>query len=372
MYKIGIIRGLMPRLTQAEFAGSFEKIIPLFITGEAGKEIIAYCRENNLLHRNLQLKSVYYFDPVTFLFRKPTHQSWVELASLENSCKDLAYLETYELYHFFSGQAADISKKLHIPLICEVWTSFSKHPAYFIPPYNLTVKKVINTASVFIARSKRAARALEELGIPAQKIKQIYHGVNIQRFKPLTNKRPDREIRIVYVGSMERFKGVDLLIDIWPVIVKKYPQSQLWLAGDGSLLPSLSKLPQVKVFGAVAHQKLPEIYNNADIFISPSQDRHIGPFLWWEEFFSYTLMEAQASGLPIIATKSGGIPEEIRNENWLIPQNDRNALLSAIIDAVENTKKRVLIGQNNRKRAEKYFDLFKQTKILEEVILSLH
>ncbi|MFV1917771.1 MAG: glycosyltransferase, partial [Patescibacteria group bacterium] len=126
-----------------------------------------------------------------------------------------------------------------------------------------------------------------------------------------------------------------------------------------------------KVFGYVKHTEIPKIYRKADIFVSPSRERYIGPFLWNEEFFGYTLMEAQASGLPIAATRCGGIPEEVGEDNLLVDQNDPKNLILALKTLIKDDKLRRELGRKNRKRAEKLFDLKKQVKKTETEILKL-
>lgn len=371
--KIGIIRGLMPRLTQAEFALSFKKFTTTFVTGEASDEIKDFCKEKKLKTYDLRLKKIYGIDPFGLLAGGFRHQSWIapDKEKLLEVSRGLEILETYELYHFFSGQVADVARDLKIPLVVEVWTSFA-HPAYFLPPYSMTVKKVVKQASLYVARSKKARRALLKLGIPKEKIKLIYHGVNITRFQSkFKSKKDDEKLVILYVGEMEGYKGVDDLLKVWPEIYKDYPTANLWLVGKGSLLERARGVSGVKVFGYIAYEKLPEIYRQADIFVSPSKNRFIGPFLWWEEFFSYTLMEAQAAGLPIIATRCGGIPEEIGDENLIVEQGDREGLKNALIKLIEDESLRKSIGLRNRKRAEKLFDLHKQTAVLERKIVEM-
>ena len=371
--KIGIIRGLGPRLTQAEFACSFKRFEPTFIAGEANGEIKNFCNDSKLKTYDLKLKEIYGIDPVKLVLGKTTHQSWVAPSKYDllNACKGLDVLETYELYHFFSGQAVDVAKKLNIPLVVEVWTSFL-HPAYFVPPYSINSRKVINSASLFIARSALARQALIKLGVSESKIKVIYHGVNITRFQfKRKSKKSSKRIIVLYVGEMEEYKGVLDILKVWPQIYQKFPKAQLWLVGKGKLTESVGKAPGVKVFGYVSHSKLPEIYSQADIFVSPSKNRYLGPFLWWEEFFSYTLMEAQASGLPIVATNSGGIPEEVGGKNLIVSQGNLEELKNAFCKLIEFHDLRVKLGKNNRKRAERIFNLDKQTAKLEKEIIKL-
>ncbi len=358
----------MPRVSQAEFAYSFHKFAPVCITGAADDEVIGYCKKVKLANRNLQLQNMFPIDPVSILARKLVHQSWVGIKNLQYICKDLHYLESYELYHFYSGQVADAASYYNIPFICEVWTSFL-HPAYFLPPYSLTVKKVVKRADLFVARSNRAKEALVRFGIPEKKITVIYHGIDTSIFKPKMKQKKGNVV--LFVGQLEPYKGVEMLLNIWLDVHKACPGSTLVLVGDGSLKDRAKVTPGVKVQGYVTRDNLPGFYREADIFVSPSQDRYIGPFLWWEEFFSYTLMEAQASGLPIIATKSGGVPEETGENNWLIPQKNEYALREALIEALSNKKKREEIGAENRTRAEKFYNLEKQTAILEKEIEKL-
>ena len=104
MKKIGIVRGLMPRLTQAEFAKSFTKFEPTFISGGIGErgEIVDFCKKVSLSHVDLPLKKPYLIDPIGFFTGELRHQSWVVPRNKEmiEACEGLDVLETYELYHF--------------------------------------------------------------------------------------------------------------------------------------------------------------------------------------------------------------------------------------------------------------------------------
>jgi colanic acid/amylovoran biosynthesis glycosyltransferase len=369
--KIGVVRGLLPRLTQAEFASSFRRLKPVFITGEASLEVIDYCRQAKLEQRDLAIKPLGGLDPIELIQGRRTHRSWVGLKNLEEACQDIDVLETHELYNLYSGQAARAARKRKIPLICNVWTSFSKHPAYFLPPYSWSAGLVRKQAAFFIAKSQRAGQGLKELGIPQQKIKIIYPGVNLKRFFPAREKKKKNKLRVLFVGRLKPAKGVEILLQIWPRIWGKKPGTELWLVGQGPLFSQAKKTRGVKVFGRLSHLEIPKLYRRADIFVSPSLDRYWGPILLGEEFFSYSLMEALASGLPIIASRCGGIPEEIGKKNWLISQNDSQALLGAILAALEDKERREKLARTNRQRAKRLFDLKKQTVRLEKEIFKI-
>jgi len=369
--KIGVIRGVIPRVTQAEYASHFSRLKPVFISSKGRRELIEFVKKKKLEWRELELENVYGFDPVKWVLGKQTHQSWIRMKRLEEACKDVDVLEVHELYFFDSGQAVEVAKKLGIPLVTDVWTSLAEHLAHKLPPYSWVVRKVMKATSLFVARSKRAKKALLKLGADEKKITTIYYGVNLERFYPRKTEREDKELRVLFVGRLDKVKGVDMLLEIWSEVMKKEPRAKLWVVGQGGFLERVKKTKGVKAFGQVEHLRLPEIYRQVDVFVSPTRDIYLGPFKWAEEYFSHTLMEAQACGLPIVATRCGGIPEEVGNNNWLVEQEDRKELVKAMVDCLEDEKQRRKVGKENRDRAEKQYDLKKQVKKLEEEIMKL-
>jgi glycosyltransferase involved in cell wall biosynthesis len=366
--RIGVVRAF-PRVTQAEYANSFSELKPVFISPKGSSELTKFIKKKNLEWRELPLEKVYGFDPVHWVLGKQSHQSWVRLQGLRAACQDLDVLETHELYFFDSGQVANIAKKRRVPLVVEVWTTLAKHLAYKLPPYSWTVEQVLKQADLFVARSTLAEKALLKLGVEKQKIKTIYYGVNLNRFYPSENLVPIP--RVLFVGRLNKFKGVDLILDTWREISQAIPKAELWLVGEGELSKRAEKVKGVRVLGKVDHEKLPGIYRQAQVFVSLTRDRYFGPFKMAEEYFSHTLMEAQACGLPIVATRCGGIPEEIGDNNWLIEQNDKQALVSALLEVLTNEQKRKRVGQENRERAESLYDLKKQVAKLETEILKI-
>lgn len=133
----------------------------------------------------------------------------------------------------------------------------------------------------------------------------------------------------------------------------------------------LSRTLPIDLKGFVPYHTLPEVYNQADIFCAPSKETKLFGIRVWEEYFSYALMEAQASGLPIVATRTGGIPEEVDDRNPLIQPGDRRALYKSLKGLILNKKKRDQLGKINRKRAEFFFDARIQAEKTEEAICEI-
>lgn len=370
---MAVIRGI--RSSEAIFYDDFKRVKIKFIYFSS-KPTHFPVKVKNLELINLRLKPKYFLEPVA-LFNRGffTNRSWVEIESLEEQLKDVDVINITDTFYSWSAQAADIAKRLNKKLVTIVWETIFRHPAIYIPPYSLSVREVLNNTDLFILRSRTSLRFMETFGIPRKKIRVIYKGVDTNRFRPAKTSLKSRSlVRILYVGQLTKSKGIDDLLQAFMLLTKKIPKVELVLAGEGTLTGKIDKLSKkypIKNLGFVDYMNLPYIYRQADIFCSPSKDLKYFNIKVWEELFSYTLMEAQASGLPIVASKCGGIPEEIGRANFLVDQGDVEGLYRALVRLVEDKDLRIRTGLLNRKRALKYFSLGKQAKKTEEAILSI-
>ncbi|HKO86981.1 MAG TPA: TIGR03088 family PEP-CTERM/XrtA system glycosyltransferase [Burkholderiales bacterium] len=159
---------------------------------------------------------------------------------------------------------------------------------------------------------------IRRVGVSPWRITQIYNGVDTERFKPVTEK-PTGVLPLPFVaqdalvigtvGRMQAVKDQATLIRAFALLLASRPQAQLYLAlvGDGPLRPQLSALAtELKIAHRVhltgALDAVPEALNNLDIFVLPSLGEGI----------SNTILEALASGLPVVATAVGGNVELVQ------------------------------------------------------------
>ena len=105
--------------------------------------------------------------------------------------------------------------------------------------------------------------------------------------------------------------GVDTLIKAFAEVCKKFPDAKLHVVGDGLLRRKLEELSgdlgianNVKFFGALAYEKIPQYLAKADVFVRPSRSEGLGT----------AFLEAMAMGLPVVGTRVGGIPDFLEHE----------------------------------------------------------
>lgn len=206
-----------------------------------------------------------------------------------------------------------------------------------------------------------------EIGIDRQRITQIYNGVDTEKFYPAENKRldllppdfqkPDRVI-IGTVGRIQAVKDQATLLRGFAALLAKYPdlrdRTRLIVVGDGPLLADLHQLAsslQITdlTWFAGAQENIPDWLQLIDLFVLPSLNEGI----------SNTILEAMATGIPVIATDVGGNPElvEARQNGEFFTCGDESALLASLRRYVQDRDLRLAHGAASREIALRRFGM---------------
>jgi glycosyltransferase involved in cell wall biosynthesis len=196
---------------------------------------------------------------------------------------------------------------------------------------------VLQKVARFIAPSGALAWSLRESGFPADRIVNIPHGLPEGDFvvRPREAIPERRFVHLLCVGRLVPGKGVQYLLEALDQIRQAYPNLNLILtvAGDGWYQPELERLcaslgltAVVRFVGAQSRSRLPELYAEADLVVLPSLS----------EIFPYVALEAAATGVPVVATNVGGIPEILGDGAFLVPPMDPEALAEGILTALSD------------------------------------
>lgn len=289
----------------------------------------------------------------------------------------------YDLTHsFFSVPCGFISMLLKwgfgVPYIISL--RGSDVPGYserFVGIYRWitpTILKIWKGASFVVANSQ----GLKELALKSNTQKEIgviYNGVDVEEFFLDPAKRNAEHFTVICVSRVTPRKGIRFLIQAFKLLSGRYSQLRLIIVGDGNEKKSLEDLVQgldikdrVEFAGAIAHEKVSPFYQRANVFALPSLN----------EGMSNVMLEALASGLPVVATDTGGTKELVTDgvNGLIVKMKDADDLAEKIERLILNPEMESSMSLASRELAEKlswanvakeYAELYRKTSNLRKL-----
>jgi glycosyltransferase involved in cell wall biosynthesis len=249
------------------------------------------------------------------------------------------------------------SKTMNIPLIA----SYHTHLPEYLQHYGLgmlegllweLLKAGHNQAQINLCTSTAMTQTLTEHGI--ERVQLWQRGVDTETFRPelasramrdrLTQGHPDAPL-LLYVGRLSAEKEIERIKPVLAAI----PQARLALVGDG---PNRAALEQhfagtpTHFVGYLGGEELGAAFASADAFVFPSRTETLG----------LVLLEAMAAGCPVVAARSGGIPDIVENgvNGYLFDPLDEQGAIVATQHLLANPAERELLRQNARQEAERW------------------
>lgn len=181
-------------------------------------------------------------------------------------------------------------------------------------------------------------------GIDREKIEVISNGVNPQRFKPISSHHTgNKQKKMLTVARLDLHKGHDRVLEALAILKDRGFTPQYIIVGKGEeeirlrkMVKNLGLESQVTFAGYVSESQLPEIYADSDIFVMAS--REIPGRLDLIEGFGISFLEASASGVPVVAGRSGGVSDAVRHEKTglLVNPDDPMDIAKALQRLLEN------------------------------------
>ncbi len=227
---------------------------------------------------------------------------------------------------------------------------------------------VFTSADRVIAVSKFIARAVADAGCPASKIVVHYIGVDTEFFSPGDRARAAN--RVLFVARLVPKKGLIHLIHAMERVQRLVPDVELLVAGDGPLRAELEKEAATRrvrctFLGVQTPAQVRELMRGATVLCGPGVIASSGD----AEGLGIIFLEAQAVGLPVVASTSGGIGEGIVDgETGLLhAPGDDGALTEHLTALLTDPARRAHLGAAGRAHVLRHFDLRRQTAALERV-----
>ncbi len=224
-----------------------------------------------------------------------------------------------------------------------------------------------------VAVSEDAARvAASRDGLAGDRLRVIPNGIDLERFSPRGRRSemrrllgvPESAPLLVSVSHLTRVKGIDLLVEAARLIRERNAEARAVVAGRGAEQTRIEQAIRssglegtFRLLGS--YEDVPGLLEAADLFVLPSRS----------EGQPNAVMEAMAMGLPVVATKVGGVPEVARDreEALLVPPEDAEALASACQALLAEPARARCLGDAGRERAAKQFSLARMIRRYEEL-----
>jgi colanic acid/amylovoran biosynthesis glycosyltransferase len=237
----------------------------------------------------------------------------------------LPFIERWQKPCVVSFHGADVAKKKDIR------------------DYGPKLRDLFETVALILARSKSLADRLLTLGCPADRLRINRTGVPLHEFPFIRRETPtDNRWRFMQACRLIPKKGVATSLCAFAIFQKEFPNAELIIAGKGPLQSHLEELAEelgivskVQFRGFLSQQELLELYATSHFFLHPSET----PPDENQEGIPNSILEAMSTGLAVLATKHGGIPEAVEHgrTGLLVEERDFVALAAAMREIVRSS-----------------------------------
>lgn len=281
-----------------------------------------------------------------------------------------------QLLHIYFGHIA-----VHLLPLMRHWTKptvVSFHGADVLvdldrPRYRSATGEMLAAARLVLVRSESLARAVGALGCPAEKIRLQRTGIPLVEISFRARSWPnDGSWRFLQAGRLIEKKGLKTSLRAFAAFQKMNPTASFAIAGEGPLLDELQALARelgveerVRFTGFLSQAELREEFYRAHIFLHPSELGADGN----QEGVPNAMLEAMASGLPVFATRHGGIPEAIKDgaSGVLVPERDHVALAKALLDWTARPADLDQLAEAGAQAVAAKFEQEAQVRVLEDL-----
>jgi colanic acid/amylovoran biosynthesis glycosyltransferase len=263
-----------------------------------------------------------------------------------------------------------LKRKLDLPMV----TSFYGLDVYkFIkdPFFMMRLRKLFRDGDLFLTFSEKMRQHVISLGCPSKKVRTHHGGADFSKF-PYKQREASGKINILLVGRFVEKKGIAYAIKSMPLILAEAPNTVLSVIGDGplrqefeGLIKDLKLENNINLLGAKAHKEYIDELYSSHIMISPSVSTKSGDD---EGGINTTVIEAMASGMPVIATEHSGSELVFdAKTGYTVPEKNPEELAKTVVFLIKNRSSWSSITKEARSLIEDQFDIVEQTRKLEMI-----
>ncbi|WP_223594057.1 glycosyltransferase [Neobacillus bataviensis] len=273
--------------------------------------------------------------------------------------------------------ALQAKETLGIPML----TFFHGYDARKYPFLNNKVQeyqRLFTIGELFLTPSNAIKEELLSMGCPENKVRVSHLGIDINQFhyQPRTLDDKEKTIRIVSVGRLVEKKGHHLLLEALSIVKKKMSHFHLTIVGEGreyqNLVDQINRLKlhdHIHLAGKLHHSEVKSVLDKAHIFCLASVSGKDGDM----EGLPVSILESQASGLPIVSTRHSGIPEGVveGKSAILAEENNPTDLANKLLEMMSQPEKWIEFGSAGREWVVQHFNAEKQAEELRDIYFEL-
>ncbi len=223
------------------------------------------------------------------------------------------------------------------------------------------VKRVLSKADLLIIGLH--PEVLSYLGVtpPTDKVLFVTNGIDLNITQPKENVAPSKVFTLIYVGSVQRARGVDVILRAAALLAREVKEFKLWLVGpvveeERALFEDLCRdnglVPHVNITGSLPHSEVLRLIDKSDVCLctlSPTIPNY-------HYAYPIKLFEYMAMGKPVVCTRLRGTAQIIKDGETgiLVPPDDPEALAQAVLRLYKDENLRHELGEKARQEAQKY------------------
>jgi glycosyltransferase involved in cell wall biosynthesis len=269
-----------------------------------------------------------------------------------------------EVFSLCAFEVAIWAKMHQKPLIIFGWENMARQLPLL---RRQTCQFVLDTANAIIPGNEDGAKIMRAWGYSGLLEVMPQMGVDTELFAPSSDKYPDRELNIGFLGRLVPAKGIDLLFAAVAELRTQGMSCCITICGSGSGEAELRQQAErlglqdiIEWRGGVRHEQAPQEIHQMDVLVLPSRTTPS-----WKEQFGHVLIEAMAMGVPVIGSSSGEIPNVIGRSDLVFQEDDVQGLATILARMIREPAWRQDLKEYSIRRVEQ---LYSHQRIAQRLI----